>query len=278
MPFHTNILSMLIRGPFNHRGYIMKISFRYINKAVISFLISLILICIVSTRGYPCGGGGSSPDGITLKLQGVNNLAEAIKLKATLQKNESIKCANVSPDRTEICISTLCPGAITEEEIIKAIRDAGFTASLPDCLTFKIDNLVSESDGEKLRQSLDDLPGVTTGNIDFGTREVTINYYEGWIRFAKKIIKTLEDNGFRVVIPVDALTFKTDGMEEVEAHDVRAYLLGVFGVCNSDVNVDTSEVNVVYYRGWTTREKLIKTIEERGNTKVKQDVIVLKTF
>lgn len=256
----------------------MKISLRYRNRLVISLLINLVLICIVSTRGYPCGGGGSSPDGITLKLQGMNNLAEAIELKATLQKNEAIKCANVSPDRTEIYISTLCPGAITEEEIIKAIKDAGFTASLPDCLTFVIDSLVNVSDGEKLRQILNDLPGVTMGNIDFNTKEVTINYYEEWIRFAKKITKTLEDSGFKATIHTDTVTFKTEGMEEVEAHDVRAYLLGVFGVCSSDINVDTNEVEVVYYRGWTTREKLIKTIEERGNTRVKQDVIVLKTF
>lgn len=255
----------------------MRILFRYVNRPLISLLISLILICVVSVKVYSCGGGGSSPDGITLKLQGVKNLAEAIELKAALQKNQAIKCANVSPDRTEICISTLCPGAITEEEIIKAIKDAGFSASLPDYLTFKIDNLAGVSDEERLRQSLDDLPGVTTGNVDLETKEVTINYYEGWIRFAKKIIKTLEENGFRAVIPVDTITFKTEGMEEVEAHDVRAYLLGVFGVCNSDVNVDTGEVKVVYYRGWTTGEKLIKTIEERGNTKVKQEIMAQRS-
>ncbi|MFN3533431.1 MAG: heavy-metal-associated domain-containing protein [Candidatus Brocadia sp.] len=81
---------------------------------------------------YACGSGGFSPDGITLKLQGMNNLAEAIKLKATLQKNEAIKCVNISLDKTEIYISTLGPGAITEEQIIKAIQDAGYDASLPE--------------------------------------------------------------------------------------------------------------------------------------------------
>ncbi|MDN3510877.1 MAG: hypothetical protein HUU09_09160 [Candidatus Jettenia caeni] len=43
-------------------------------------------------------------------------------------------------------------------------------------------------------------------------------------------------------------------------------------MCNSDVDVNTSTIKVVFYHGWTTKEKLIKTIEERGNTKVKQDL------
>ena len=83
----------------------MKISFR---KRIQLIILSIGIVLSYTTASiYACGGGGSSPDGITLKLHWVNNLAEAIKLKATLQKNEAIKCANVSPDRTEICISTL---------------------------------------------------------------------------------------------------------------------------------------------------------------------------
>ena len=254
----------------------MKISCKHI-MLVVFLMESFAFVYTISNKAYACGGGGSSPDGITLKLRGVSNLAEAIKLKATLQKNEAIKCANISPDKTEICISILCPGAITEEQIIKAIKDAGCDASLPEYLTFKIDNLINGPDGERLRNVLDELPGVTTSNINLDTKEVIINYYEGWIRFARKIIKTLEDNGFKAVFPVDTATFKTEGMTDVEAHDVRAYLLGVFGVSNSDIDVDTNEVKVSFYRGWTTKEKLIKTIEERGNTKVKQDIIALKT-
>lgn len=252
----------------------MKISFR---KRIQLIILSIGIVLSYTTASiYACGGGGSSPDGITLKLHGVNNLAEAIKLKATLQKNEAIKCANVNPDRTEICISTLCPGAITEEQIIKAISDAGFDASMPEYLTFKINNLTT-ADAERLKQTLDELPGVTTTNINLETKKVTINYYEGWIRFAKKIIKTLEDNNFHAVVPVDTTTFKTEGMTEVEAHDVRAYLLGVFGVLSSDIDLDTNEVKVSSYRGWAKDEKLIKTIEERGNTKVKRDLMVLKS-
>ena len=120
----------------------MKISCKHIT-VVVFLLSSLVLAYTISNRASACGGGGSSPDGITLKLRGVGDLAEAIKLKATLQKNEAIKCANISPDKTEICISILCPGAITEEQIIKAIKDAGYDASLPDYLTFKIDNLIN---------------------------------------------------------------------------------------------------------------------------------------
>lgn len=244
----------------------------------ISFAVIFVSVCNLTNKIYACGGGGSSPDGIVLKLRGVDDLAGAIKLKATLQKYEAITCANISPDRTEICISTLCPGAITEEEIIKAIKDAGHDATLPDCLSFKIDNLTTLSDSERLRHILDDLPGVTTVNINLDTKEVTINYYEGWIRFARKIVKALEDNGFNAMVPVDTVTFKTEGMADVEAHDVRAYLLGVFGVSGSDIDIDNHEVKVSFYRGWTTREELIKTIEERGNTKVIQDMLALKTL
>ncbi len=255
----------------------MKVSCKCRTISVLLLFVSFVLLNTISNKLYACGGGGSSPDGIAMKLKGVKDLAEAIKLKATLQKNEAIKCANVSPDKTEICISILCPGAITEEEIIKAIKDAGYEASLPDYLTFKIDNLISESDRERLRECLDELPGVTTSNIDLATKEVTINYYQGWIRFARKIIKTIEDNEFKPIVPIDTITFQTEGMTDVEAHDVRAYLLGIFGVSNSDVDIDTNEVKVGFYRGWTTREKLIKTIEERGNTKVKRDPMMLKT-
>ena len=142
---------------------------------------------------------------------------------------------------------------------------------------YLINRVINVSDGERLRQTLDELPGVTTGSINLDTKEVTINYYEGWIRFARKIIKTLEDDGFKAVVPVDTVTFKTEGMTEIEAHDVRAYLLGVFGVSNSDIDIENNEVKVSFYRGWTTKEKLIKTIEERGNTTVKQDLMVFKT-
>ena len=110
----------------------MNISCKHITL-VVFLLSSLVSAYTISNRAYACGGGGSSPDGITLELRGVGNLAEAIKLKATLQKNEAIKCANISQDKTEICISILCPGAITEEQIIKAIKDAGYAKHL--CLT-----------------------------------------------------------------------------------------------------------------------------------------------
>ena len=53
--------------------------------------------------------------------------------------------------------------------------------------------------------------------------------------------------------------------------------LGVFGVSSSDIDIENNEVKVSFYQGWTTKEKLIKTIEERGNTTVKQDLLVLKT-
>ncbi|GAN32290.1 MAG: Heavy-metal-associated domain protein [Candidatus Brocadia sinica] len=255
----------------------MKIACKYKTILLLLLSVSFVLFNTISNKLYACGGGGSSPDGITLKLRGVNDLAEAIQLKATLQKNEAIKCANISPHKTEICISTLCPGAITEEQIIKAIKDAGYDASLPDYLTFKIDNFIHESDVKRLRECLDELPGVTTANIDLNTKDITINYYEGWIRFARKIVKTLEDNGFKAIVPIDTITFETEGMAEVDAHDVRAYLLGIFGVSGSDVDIGTNEVKVSFYRGWTTKEKLIKTIEERGNTKVKHDLMVLKT-
>ena len=255
----------------------MKILLKYMTISILLLFVSFVLLNTISNKLSACGGGGSSPDGITLKLRGVNDLAKAIQLKATLQKNEAIKCANISPDKTEICISTLCPGAITEEQIIKAIKDAGYDASLPDYLTFNIDNLTNGSDVQRLRECLDELPGVTTSSIDLDTKEVTINYYQGWIRFARKIIKTLEDNEFKAIVPIDTITFETEGMAEVEAHDVRAYLLGIFGVSNSDVDIDTNEVKVSFYRGWTTKEKLIKTIEERGNTKVKHDLKVSKT-
>lgn len=244
---------------------------------VLFLLASLAAVYTISNKAFACGGGGSSPDGIALKLRGVSNLAEAIRLKAALQKNEAIKCANVSQDKSEICISTLCPGAITEEQIIKAIKEAGYDASLPDYLTFKITNLATVSDGERLRNILDELPGVMTSDVNLETREVTINYYVGWIRFARKIMKTLEDGNFEAVVPVDTVTFKTEGMAEVEAHDVRAYLLGVFGVLSSDIDIETSEVKVSFYQGWTTKEKLIKTIEERGNTTVKQALMALRT-
>ena len=56
----------------------MKISFKYI--ILISFLISFVSFYTALNKAYACGGGGSSPDGITLKLRGVTNLAEAIKL------------------------------------------------------------------------------------------------------------------------------------------------------------------------------------------------------
>ena len=108
-------------------------------------LASLVAVYTIPNKVSACGGGGLSPDGIALKLRGVNNLAEAVKLKATLQKNEAIKCANINTDKTEICISILCPGAITEEQIIKAIKDAGYDASLPDYLTFKM--------GDKVRRT-----------------------------------------------------------------------------------------------------------------------------
>lgn len=44
--------------------------------------------------------------------------------------------------------------------------------------------------------------------INLDTKEVTISYYEGWIRFARKIVKPLEDNGFKAVVPVDTIYFQ----------------------------------------------------------------------
>lgn len=115
----------------------MRILLRHNGVLLSLFLISFMVFNTISHKLYACGGGGSSPDGITLKLQGVDDLAKAIKLKAALQKNEAIKCANVSPDKTVICISILCPGAITEEEIVKTIEERGNTKVKRDLMVLK---------------------------------------------------------------------------------------------------------------------------------------------
>ena len=162
----------------------------------------------------------------------------------------------------------------------RLLKQLKMQAVTPHCLIillFKIDNLINGSDGERLRNVLNELPGVTTSAINLDTKEVTINYYEGWIRFARKIIKTLEDNGFKAVVLrwILLLSKRKECLRlrrMTYAHIFEAYLEYVI-----QKDIENNEVKVSFYQGWTTKGKLIKTIEERGNTTVKQDLMALKT-
>src|SRR3990167_9334942 len=52
---------------YPQEGAQMKISWKYITLLV-TFLVSFVSVHTISNTVYACGGGGSSPDGITLKL------------------------------------------------------------------------------------------------------------------------------------------------------------------------------------------------------------------
>ena len=117
----------------------MNISRKHI-MLVVFLLSSLVLAYTISNRVYACGGGGSSPDGIALKLRGVSNLAEAIKLKRLLYRRTRLSNAQMSVRIRQRYVSPYFVRVQSQKNrLLKQLKTQAVT---PHCLTILLLKLI----------------------------------------------------------------------------------------------------------------------------------------
>jgi copper chaperone CopZ len=172
----------------------------------------------------------------------------------------------------------LYPDLITEEVVIGLVRQAGFDATLPDRINMHLNKSYQDETIRQATANLNSLLGVVVSDVDKESNIIHIDIYKRWVRDIKKLLTPIRATGMDVAVDIETSVFTTDGMTEVDGHDVRAYLLNVFGVISSDYNPDNDEVEVTFYKDWTTETELLQTIEKRGFTKVTSRVRVASIY
>lgn len=235
-------------------------------KTTLSCLLVVTLLLAFSTRTWACCGGPVEGE-LMLKIKGIKTEDDIEKVKSVLISLEAITDGSVDYERGLLSL-VLYPDLITEEVVIGLVRQAGFDATLPDRIDVHLNKSYQDEIIRQATANLNSLLGVVVSDVDEKSNIIHIDIYKRWVRDIKRLLTPVRDTGMGVTVDIETYVFTTDGMTEVDGHDVRAYLLNVFGVISSDYNPDNDEVEVTFYKDWTNETELLQTIEKRGFTKV----------
>ncbi|MFQ5787473.1 MAG: hypothetical protein ACE5H1_05780 [Thermodesulfobacteriota bacterium] len=247
-----------------------------LTKTTFCCLLVVTLLFTFSARTWACCGGPVEGE-LTLKIKGIKTEDDIEKVKSTLIPLEAITDCSVNMERGLLGL-VLYPDLITEEVVIGLVRQAGFDATLPGRIDMHLNKSYQEETIRQATANLNSLLGVVVSDVDEESNIIHIDIYKRWVRDIKRVLTPIRATGMDVVVDIETSVFTTDGMTEVDGHDVRAYLLNVFGVKSSDYNPDNDEVEVTFYKDWTTETELLQTIEKRGFTKVTSCVRVTSIY
>ena len=247
-----------------------------LTKTTLCCLLVVTLLLAFSTRTWACCGGPVEGE-LTLKIKGIKTEEDIEKVRSLLIPLEAITDCSVNMERGILGL-VLCPDLITEEEVIGLVKQAGFDATLPDRIDMHLNKPYTDKTIRRATANLNNLLGVVVKNVGEESNIIHIDIYKRWVRDIKRLIKAISDAGMGVVVDTETSIFTTEGMTEVDGHDVRAYLLNVFGVISSDYDPNTDEVKVTFYKDWTSEQELTETIEKRGFTRVTSCVRVASIY
>jgi P-type Cu+ transporter len=118
------------------------------------------------------------------------------RVERTLSKKEGVAEASVNfaAERASVAYE---PAATSPEELIGAIRDAGYDADVRE-VTFGVTGMTCASCVGRVERALEKVPGVVEASVNLATEKATVGYISGEVE-PRDLQKAVEGAGYGVV-------------------------------------------------------------------------------
>ncbi|RJX22558.1 MAG: copper-translocating P-type ATPase [Desulforudis sp.] len=135
---------------------------------------------------------------LNLKVEGVSCASCVRRIEQALSRVPGVLNASVN-FATEKATVTYDPGQVTDQELVKAVSEAGYKASLADRkrVTFPIRGMSCASCVQRVEEVLSRIDGVHRANVNFATEKATVDYDPSVVSVAD-LQGAVRDTGYQV--------------------------------------------------------------------------------
>src|ERR687890_1696214 len=133
---------------------------------------------------------------ITIPVTGMTCASCVRRVERTLSKKEGVAEAsgNFAAEKASV---TYEPAATSPDELVGAIRDAGYGADVRET-TFSVSSMTCASCVGRVEKALEKVPGVLEASVNLANERATVAYLAGEVE-PKDLEKVIEGAGYGVV-------------------------------------------------------------------------------
>jgi Cu+-exporting ATPase len=136
---------------------------------------------------------------VALKVTGMTCAACAARIERKLQKLPGVASANVNFAMEKVSVE-YDAGLLTNENIIQAVKDAGYDVALQRN-EYKVSGMTCAACASRVERAVKKLPGVITANVNFAVAKLTVETAEGLTD--AEIIAAVENAGYQAELETD---------------------------------------------------------------------------
>ncbi len=137
--------------------------------------------------------------------------------------------------------------------------------------TLKIEGMHCASCVAAVEKSLGHLAGVSEASVNLATESAQVKFDPASVDFGR-LRKAVQDAGYEVVIPVQKVSFKVEGMHCASCvASVEKALKGVGGVSEATVNLAMESAMVSFDSSSVSTEDLVRAVDETGYKLIVED-------
>src|ERR671910_289968 len=149
---------------------------------------------------------------ITIPVTGMTCASCVRRVERTLSEKEGVAQASVNFAAEKASV-TYEPAATNPDELIRAIRDAGYGADVRE-KTFSVPGMTCASCVGRVERALQKVPGVLEASVNLANERVTVEYLADEVE-PRDLEKAVEGAGYRVVREEDS------SVEDSHEHEYR---------------------------------------------------------
>jgi Cu+-exporting ATPase len=133
---------------------------------------------------------------ITIPVTGMTCASCVRRVERAFSKKEGVAEASVNfaAERTSV---TYDPAATSPDELIGAIRDAGYGADVRE-ITFGVTGMTCASCVGRVERALEEVPGVLEASVNLANEKATVGYLAGEVEL-RDLQKAVEDAGYGMI-------------------------------------------------------------------------------
>eukprot|EP00850_Spirogloea_muscicola_P012848 SM000085S23198 [mRNA] locus=s85:5921:11382:- [translate_table: standard] len=210
---------------------------------------------------------------VMVHITGMQCTACSAAIEKALKRMDGVEAGTVSlmSNRAKIAFY---PSIVQVEDILEAIEDAGFEASLLEedeglsVCKLRITGMTCTTCSGAVEEAVQRVRGVSKATVALATNEAAVEYNSKLVSPAD-IIKVVEDSGFEAELLTmgdrNKVTIILEGVHSLEAINlVETALQSMIGVISVDMNSSGERVTVMFDPDVTGPRSLVDCIEGAG--------------
>lgn len=163
------------------------------------FLIVLLAVGSIAIPGNNAIGEEKEIKKVTLKVEGMMRSCCAEIVRSALKKVPGVKSVDVSLESKE-AVAELEKGKVTTDQLIEAIKEAGYQASLvTDSVDLQIKGMVCSMCVDKVKSALLKVAGVKIADVNLEKKKAHVEFEKGKVT-TDQLIEAVKVAGYQATV------------------------------------------------------------------------------